>query len=136
MFIWTYIMRYKYIHEIFHEINFTYGKEQFLTEAKTLAAFIGDEHIVRIYSFFEENNTAYIVMEFLDGVDLNKHIHNNGIIGKKYLPWMPSTTVCLPWVHPKYIAAITPNVSIVIIIINIIVSFLLNTYCLFSLSFS
>ena len=34
--------------------NFEYGKAQFLQEAKTLAAFIGDEHIVRIYSYFEE----------------------------------------------------------------------------------
>ena len=32
--------------------NFEYGKEQFLAEAKTLAEFIGNDHIVRIYSYF------------------------------------------------------------------------------------
>ena len=45
-----------------HRENFNYGKARFLEEAKTLAEFIGDEHIVRIYSYFEENGTAYFVM--------------------------------------------------------------------------
>ncbi len=58
--------------------NFEYGKEQFLTEAKTLAAFIGDEHIVRIYSFFEENNTAYFAMEYVDGLALDKVMAQQG----------------------------------------------------------
>ena len=61
-----------------HEANFAYGKEQFLTEAKTLAAFIGDEHIVRIYSFFEENNTAYFAMEYVDGLALDKYMAQQG----------------------------------------------------------
>ncbi len=58
--------------------NFEYGKEQFLAEAKTLAAFIGDEHIVRIYSFFEENNTAYFAMEYVDGLALDKYMAQQG----------------------------------------------------------
>ncbi len=58
--------------------NFEYGKEQFLQEAKTLAAFIGDEHIVRIYSYFEENNTAYFVMEYVDGFALDKYMAQKG----------------------------------------------------------
>ncbi len=58
--------------------NFEYGKEQFLSEAKTLAAFNGDEHIVRIYSFFEENNTAYFAMEYVDGLALDKYMAQQG----------------------------------------------------------
>ena len=58
--------------------NFEYGEAQFLEEAKTLAAFIGDEHIVRIYSYFEENNTAYFVMEFVDGYALDKYMAQKG----------------------------------------------------------
>ena len=58
--------------------NFEYGKAQFLEEAKTLAAFIGDEHIVRIYSYFEENNTAYFVMEYVDGYALDKYMAQKG----------------------------------------------------------
>ena len=58
--------------------NFEYGKEQFLSEAKTLAAFNGDEHIVRIFSFFEENNTAYFAMEYVDGLALDKYMAQQG----------------------------------------------------------
>ena len=58
--------------------NFEYGKEQFLAEAKTLAAFNGDEHIVRIFSFFEENNTAYFAMEYVDGLALDKYMAQQG----------------------------------------------------------
>jgi serine/threonine protein kinase len=60
------------------ETNFAYGKEQFLAEAKTLAAFNGDEHIVRIFSFFEENNTAYFAMEYVDGFALDKIMAQQG----------------------------------------------------------
>ena len=58
--------------------NFEYGMERFLDEAKTLAEFIGDTHIVRIYSYFEENATAYFVMEYVDGTPLDKYMRANG----------------------------------------------------------
>ena len=57
---------------------FAYGREQFLEEAKTLAAFLGDEHIVRIYSYFEENGTAYFAMEYVDGLPLDKYMARRG----------------------------------------------------------
>ena len=60
------------------EETFAYGKAQFLEEAKTLAAFNGDAHIVRIYSYFEENNTAYFVMEYVDGAALDKYMAQRG----------------------------------------------------------
>ncbi|MCR5576697.1 MAG: protein kinase [Oscillospiraceae bacterium] len=58
--------------------SFAYGKAQFLEEAKTLAAFIGDSHIVRIYSYFEENGTAYFCMEYVDGLPLDKYMAAKG----------------------------------------------------------
>ena len=58
--------------------NFRYGMERFLEEAKTLAAFIGDEHIVRIYSYFEENGTAYFAMEYVEGMPLDKYMATKG----------------------------------------------------------
>ena len=58
--------------------NFAYGKEQFLEEAKTLAAFIGNANIVRIYSYFEENGTAYLCMEYVDGLPLDKYMAAQG----------------------------------------------------------
>ncbi|MEE5993477.1 MAG: protein kinase [Oscillospiraceae bacterium] len=58
--------------------NFEYGKESFLSEAKTLARFIGNEHIVRIYSYFEENGTAYFVMDFIEGKSFDVYLKEKG----------------------------------------------------------
>ena len=58
--------------------NFDFGKEKFLEEAKTLAAFIGDEHIVRIYNYFEENGTAYFTMEYVEGQPLDRYMAAHG----------------------------------------------------------
>ncbi|MCR5576009.1 MAG: serine/threonine protein kinase [Oscillospiraceae bacterium] len=66
------------VHSANQTENFAYGKAQFLEEAKTLAAFIGDSHIVRIYSYFEENGTAYYCMEYVDGLPLDKYMATRG----------------------------------------------------------
>lgn len=54
------------------------SKTRFLDEAKTLAMFTGEPNIVGVRDYFEENNTAYIVMEFLDGEDLKAFLKDNG----------------------------------------------------------
>ena len=46
------------------------GKRKFLSEARALAQFADDPGVVTVRDFFEANNTAYIVMEYLDGHDL------------------------------------------------------------------
>ncbi len=58
--------------------NFEFGKQKFLEEAKTLSAFIGNEHIVRIHNYFEENGTAYFTMEYVDGQPLDKYMASHG----------------------------------------------------------
>lgn len=58
--------------------NFEYGKQCFLQEAETLAQFIGNENIVRIYSYFEENGTAYFVMDYIEGTSLEDYIKQKG----------------------------------------------------------
>lgn len=58
--------------------NFTYGKTCFLQEAETLAQFIGVENIVKIHSYFEENGTAYFVMDFVEGISFDQYIKDNG----------------------------------------------------------
>ena len=58
--------------------SFEYGKKQFLDEARTLAAFIGSPNIVRVYSYFEENGTAYFAMEYVQGQSLKKYIESRG----------------------------------------------------------
>ncbi len=57
---------------------FEKGKERFLQEARVLAKFSKDPGVVEVRDFFEENNTAYIVMEFLEGIDLKEFLKRNG----------------------------------------------------------
>ena len=52
--------------------------ECFLSEAKTLAEFIGNENIVRIHSYFEENGTAYFVMEYVEGKSFQTYLKECG----------------------------------------------------------
>lgn len=54
--------------------QFDKGRQQFLEEARKLARFTGHESIVGVYDFFEENGTAYIVMEYLDGETLTDYL--------------------------------------------------------------
>lgn len=60
------------------KMQFEEGKSRFLAEARTMAKFSQHPHIVNVYDFFEENNTAYIVMEFLDGVSLKSYLKSAG----------------------------------------------------------
>ena len=57
--------------------NYDKGKERFLKEARTMAMFSKDKGIVKALDFFEINNTAYIVMEYLEGVTLKQYLREN-----------------------------------------------------------
>lgn len=72
--------------------SFVYGKACFLKEAETLAQFIGNEHIVRVFSYFEENGTAYFVMEFIEGTSFDQYIKDHG--GK--VPYDEAEKILLP----------------------------------------
>ena len=60
--------------------NYEKGKERFLKEARTMAKFSKDEGIVKALDFFEINNTAYIVMEYLEGITLKQYLGKYGVI--------------------------------------------------------
>ena len=49
-------------------------KDKFLQEAYILRKLEDKQGIVNIYDFFQEHRTAYIVMEYLDGVDLGTYL--------------------------------------------------------------
>ncbi len=51
------------------EAMYRWGLERFLQEAQTLAQF-SHPHIVQVYSFFEANDTAYMVMRYEEGESL------------------------------------------------------------------
>ena len=57
---------------------FKTGRESFLREAKSIAKFHDEKSIVDVRAFFEENETAYIIMEYLDGENLSDRLKNVG----------------------------------------------------------
>ncbi len=57
---------------------FESGKKRFLQEARSLAKFPEEPGIVKVRDYFEENDTAYIVMEYLEGETLSKRIQREG----------------------------------------------------------
>ena len=50
------------------------GKEKFLNEARTVAKFNNHPNILDVYDFFEDNQTAYMIMDFLDGMSFKEYI--------------------------------------------------------------
>jgi len=57
---------------------FAHNRERFLREARTLARLREIPGIVGIYNFFQENNTAYIIMEYASGIDLRRYTKLRG----------------------------------------------------------
>ena len=57
---------------------FNHGKESFMREAKNIAMFSSEDGIVDVRDYFTENETAYIVMEYLEGETLNDYVHKHG----------------------------------------------------------
>lgn len=69
-------------------VDFEWGLKRFLTEAKTLARF-DHPNIVKIYRFFEQNGTGYMVMEFVQGQTLDHILKHRGAICEDELrAWM------------------------------------------------
>lgn len=61
-----------------HIPEFLKGKERFLNEARTVAKFNTHPNIADVYDYFEDNNTAYMVMDFLEGRSYKEYIRDNG----------------------------------------------------------
>ena len=58
--------------------RFRNNKERFLREAKMLARFSQVPEIVQVKNFFLANNTAYIVMEYVEGTTLKQYVADHG----------------------------------------------------------
>lgn len=78
-------------------------KAKFLKEARNIAKF---DHpgIIRIYSAFEENNTAYYVMEYIEGESLSAMVKNGGPLPEKQaLDYIEKVGEALIYVHDRRI---------------------------------
>ena len=57
---------------------FYHNRDRFLREARILARLSNVPGIVRVHNLFGENNTAYIIMEYVAGTDLRHHLLQRG----------------------------------------------------------
>lgn len=85
-----------------NEQYFASGKERFLTEARTLAKFNRSGNIVHARDFFELNNTAYIIMDFVAGNDLKHYLQSHGRIEpQRLVEWFIPILTVLAKVHDE-----------------------------------
>lgn len=71
------------------------GMERFLDEARILAKLQNTPNIVSVQNYFKENNTAYFVMEYVEGMSLKAYIASQG--GK--IPYDQALTILMPVMH-------------------------------------
>ena len=67
------VLSYRGQEDTFHK-----GKERFLEEARMLNSLSDLPSVVDVLDFFEANNSAYLVMEFLEGSSLKDHVEQKG----------------------------------------------------------
>ena len=62
------------------QVPFQKAKERFLREARRLRDYSSEPGVVHIRNYFEQNNTAYIVMEYIGGMSLQEYFDRKGRI--------------------------------------------------------
>lgn len=72
--------------------DYEYGLNKFLEEARIIYKYQHNPSIISVHALFEENRTAYYVMEYLEGCDLRTYISLKG--GR--LPWQEGIRLLLP----------------------------------------
>ena len=77
-------------------------KQKFIKEAKTIAS-LDNPHIIRIHDVFEENDTAYYVMEYLEGGDLKARIPQNGMDEAEAIKTIRQIAEALQYMHSQKI---------------------------------
>ena len=78
------------------------GLRSFKEEGMSLSAFQDVKEIVSVFTAFEENMTAYIVMELLEGETLQNYLKRNGKLGyRQTLAIIEPVMTALEYVHSK-----------------------------------
>ncbi len=82
--------------------EFEQGCRSFLQEARLLARFDNCESVVRVRSFFEENNTVYIVMEYVKGTSVRDYVRKYGPLrGQQVCSMLQPVLRSLQTMHEK-----------------------------------
>lgn len=87
------------------------GMEHFMREARVLSMLSEMPGTVKVHDYFEENETAYLVMEYLRGKTLADYLKENRISGKEALTMIRKVIDALAALHRQGILHrdITPS---------------------------
>lgn len=89
-----------YIYEKRESQKYQESLKKYLGEAKSLSAYYDLDRIVSVRDFFYANNTAYIVMGYVDGISVKEYVEKNGPIeGEKFLRMLEPVIQSLAKVH-------------------------------------
>ena len=78
-------------------------RAKFVKEAQTIAA-INNPHIIHIHDIFEENGTAYYVMDYLSGGALSDLVQRNGVLAEATaLGYIRQVADALSYIHARNI---------------------------------
>jgi len=62
--------------------DYRWGLERFVNEARILARFKSEKHILSVHRFFEANGTAYLVTEYVEGRTLAEEVKAEGLLSE------------------------------------------------------
>ena len=79
---------------------YTELRNKFKKEASLLMK-LHNEHIVKVHKFFEENNTSYYVMDFINGQSLDSVLESGAIEETKVIDYMYQIFEALKPIHKK-----------------------------------
>lgn len=89
-----------YVYEKGQNEYYQENLKKYWSEAKILSAFSDLEGIVSVKDFFYENQTAYIVMTYVNGISLKEYVEQNGPIpGPQLMEMVKPMLVALGKVH-------------------------------------
>ena len=73
--------------------NYQYGKSKFIDEGKTMAKLSEIAAIVNVKDYFMQNNSAYLVMEYLEGITLKDYLKSKSA---NKISWEETKEIILP----------------------------------------
>ena len=78
-------------------------KQKFLKEARMISSLV-HKHVIRIHDVFEENGTAYYVMDYIERGSLKDKVSNGGAVSEKLaLRYIRQVADALSYVHSNNI---------------------------------
>ena len=84
-----------------HEGLYQKGLIRFIREAKILGTLQNVKNVVPVLEWFEGNNTAYIVMQYIRGVTLEKYVKENKLKSQEIISMMKDIIEALSLVHKQ-----------------------------------